>query len=140
MKNYDFGLPGVDTSGMTPEMRQFTSPWKTIDKDKLTGILYNEMSSFRGDPQKLEQGMWATANTIMNRQAQGIEEDFKRKSLADPNISAREMQAIQGGNPEATRMHGMASQVADLITNAPDAFPSQWPYTQYNHRDTPSTA
>ena len=34
----------------------------------------------------------------------------------------------------------MASQTADLITSAPEAFPSAWPYTHYNHRDTDSTA
>jgi hypothetical protein len=139
-RNYNFSDPRAAGNGMTPEMRQVISPWKTIDKDMLTGILYNEMSSFRGDPRQLGDAYWATANAIQNRQAQGMPEDFEKGTLAKPVISAREMEAIRAGNPDAKRAYDMASGVADLITSAPEAFPAPWPHTHYNHRDTPSRA
>lgn len=121
------------------------APWRTITKDMLRDILYNEMSSFEGDPQEINRAMWATASVIMNRQAAGKEENFEGGSLASPTISAKEMAAIQppdGGrpNPRAKAMYDMADQVADLITSAPEAFPSPWPHPHYNHRGNDSKA
>jgi hypothetical protein len=85
--------------------------------------------------------MWATANVIKNRQIDGVPEQFgKGGTLASPTITDKEMASIHAGSPDARKAYDMASSVADLITSAPDAFPSPWPYTQYNHRDTASAA
>ncbi len=118
------------------------SPWRDIDKEMLTNILYNEQASLRGDPQKLEKAMWDIATVIMNRQAAGMEEDFygKEPSLAPPVISEKERAAIKNRVPAAVNAYNMASGIADLITSAPEAFPARWTHKHYNHRPNDSKA
>ena len=105
----EFGFE--DSAALTPEMEaqasrapnipiNINSPWRDIDKDKLTGILYNEMSGWRGDPQELERATWAMAQVIMNRQVAGIKETLggPKQTLPTPVIRDREWQAINNSN------------------------------------------
>jgi len=120
-------------------------PWRDITSRELQNIIHNEMGSFQGNPQQINQAMWGIASVIKNRQASGQKEKFGPEgTLAPPVLSAREKAAVdppagQRAYPRGKAMYDMAGQVADLITSAPDAFPSPWPHKYYNTRPNDST-